>query len=221
MSVRRDLPIEGPDREELERRLDALAADERGVLAESAALDEAPGLDRVDAALEAAWAQDAPTAGADVGPASAAPDEAPSGATSAAPATPAPTSLGRRGWLAAAALLVAIALLWRSQQVPPPPEAPILLGDGLALVQPVGAVERYAPIVWSHPSPDGLTFALRVTDPSVPGPAGLLLETPRRRDLRWSGDAATTWPSRVLLEIDAYDGSGALVDSLAAEVQRR
>jgi hypothetical protein len=174
-----------PDLKRVADLLDRVGHEQRETLSAAESLEEAPGLERVEILRE----EPLPRARGFPG--------------------------GTRFWLTtivtvAAGLLILLRVLPSDEEVEGP-TTEFLAGEGFTLVPPAGTGEPPR-LEWTFGATQGIVFEVRVLDPS--DERVLLRE--RVRETRLSLDAARTltWPSTVLVEIDALDEGGRLVDSL-------
>lgn len=202
-----------PDaREEFERSqrvaraLDASESFHRDLVADAAALDGAPGEERVLEVVrrEAARATGAPDA-------TAAPSSRAAG----------PTGHPWR-WVAAAAaaaLLVLAAGQLRHREQPAGP-GPVL-GTGVRLLAPVGTVDAYSPFEWAAERPPGGWFEVRVYDETEGATQSPLARSGRLDAPRWPGPPETTsWPETIRWDVQVFDGTGRVRVSGSAQASR-
>lgn len=182
-------------RDDLTRRLDELAAEERATMDESARFHDAPGVDDVERVLRGAMGE----------------------------ASPALSSReSRRPLFALAAIVTAVGLVglwWALQRGAEPGPGPEMLGRlQLELLEPQPKTRVFDRIEWTFPSPSGRTFRVTV----LTDDRRVLLDEPGLRETVFPLDSerTSTWPDSIVIEIVARDESGALLDSLRASVSR-
>ena len=172
------------DERRLAKLLDEVADDERAVMDDAARLDDAPGLDQVDAILTAAM------------------DE------------PSRRGLPRWPLAAAAMLVAATAFLMLRGDDPagPGPGPGIELGRGVMLLAPTPDDDRIEALEWSSEHGDDVTFDILVTAAIDDGSHRELLSRKRvaGRRLPIPAEEGTAWPNGVpiTVRITARDATG-------------
>ena len=218
---------EGPHSEESDtmgRFLKQMADEERADLAEAEQLSDAVGLDRVEGTLERAWGGEGASHGASGGASHGASIAAEAPPTESSPLVASPP---RAAWplLVASAAAVLLVLWSFGRDVPDGDGAgpgDIFLGarDGLTLR--TDALASDGRLRWEHASAAGLRFRLRIRDPDLPGPGGILVDTTvpgEGERMQWrDAELVSSWTGTVVIDLDVLDDSSLPVDSIRAEV---
>jgi len=123
-------------------------------------------------------------------------------------------------WLCAAAALVVFGFLWRGLQREPEPPPPVILGDGLVLVEPRGPSD-YGLFVWRYPERPSGGFLVSIFAEDAPADAPPLLKVPWN-ELSWKPDEATrrALPERIRWKVEARDDFGTEAVSQPASAWR-
>ncbi len=226
----RDDATPTPEEEAVERRLRHIAEHMHADLADAERMESAPGEDKVEAVLEGLWgaageASDAPptagptgVVGGEQGSATRAESAAdgPRGAEPSGPTSP------RRMWVAlvAAALVIVIAKLFLPDD---DPDRDLMLGsDEFGIVAPVGVVDTYSEVVWTHPSAEDVSFQVEVydRDPTSGATSIATSETLTNRD-RWALPPTVESEGRIWIDVTVSDLDGRFLDSKRVEAWRR
>jgi len=120
--------------------------------------------------------------------------------------------------LLAAGGLVALGLWWT--QRPPEPPPPVRLGsDGLELNVPTAS--GYGEVSWTHPSPAGLRFEVKVYDRDAPPGSPPVVTSLRIPELHWTDPEGTDrWPARVSVVVTVLDEAGDVLDERGMDLSR-
>jgi len=111
----------------------------------------------------------------------------------------------------AASLVVALRALAPAGEEAAGPGTEFLAGGEFGLL-PSGNSGAWSRLDWTFGGAQGIVFEVRVLDPS--DEKVLLRERVRATSLPLDAERTLTWPPTVLVEIDALDAGGRLVDSL-------